>query len=580
MTEKAIKVLQISSNLLCRNGCGFYGNPEWDGFCSLCYKSLHNNAIHITKSHSLDVNHRNFSSGVLSDESPNGRLSPSAIGSPNCVSISTPPSPSPFPRFEKFEEKKRQQVEKRSKTLKSIFKRASTFREKSSSNSLVSASLPISASHALTSLKDQLSFDSLSLAGEEMVSKVMREAEIRDIRRQVHKCVDKINKMNQSLATIEEMSELTHEFYQSMADRFENHALYQGNSNEQIEQFIDITEKHLLSQLSHLFTRILTEEEEKDLDIQKRIKSLNWIMVQHLDVDIDLKNPQTSDLLDKAISEIIEMGSKQVPVEKLECIVNCSKTIFKLLQVNRNEPVSADQFLPALVYVVVKANPPLLHSNIKYITRFSNPRRLMSGEAGYYFTNLCCAVAFIEKLNGESLNVPEEEFQKYLSGEALPPGSLEQSAYLCEPLRLTYSNAAKLKSLIEKQTKFEEDIRELKAKLKIEREETLKKIEPAVKPVTIPKYNIDPDIDISLIPSFLRPRILQERSENSAKEGVLIEIDAESKTENAESAHLIGKVVTNDLENGDGDNVLKIGLDESLSQSRLPEPLKPEVVQN
>ena len=70
----------------------------------------------------------------------------------------------------------------------------------------------------------------------------------------------------------------------------------------------------------------------------------------------------------------------------------------------------ADEFLPALIYVVLKANPSNLKSNLEYIDCFRNPDKMLS-EPGYWYTNLYSAVTFIENVQHDSLTITEDEFE-------------------------------------------------------------------------------------------------------------------------------------------------------------------------
>lgn len=186
----------------------------------------------------------------------------------------------------KFEEKKRQQADK--KSLKSIFKRASTFREYRSTSSHSSTS-----SNSDNNSWQFFSLEKPLMIGEEMLAKLFRDDIVPDINANINKCVDKINRMLQRHASIDELTECIHEFYAAMKNRFQTHPNYKEVQFEQLDQLIDQTENMLLDKLyGPLFARVQSEDEERDLQLQKMIRNLNWIMSNHLDLDINLRHPQ------------------------------------------------------------------------------------------------------------------------------------------------------------------------------------------------------------------------------------------------------------------------------------------------
>ncbi|OKL59964.1 hypothetical protein UA08_04610 [Talaromyces atroroseus] len=151
------------------------------------------------------------------------------------------------------------------------------------------------------------------------------------------------------------------------------------------------------------------EDVERDEILAQKIRIYSWIRPEHLDIPSLGNNGRR--FINLAQQELGKIKNYRAPRDKVICILNCCKVIFGLLKHSKNPDTSADSFIPILIYVVLKANPEHLVSNVQYILRFRNQDKL-GGEAGYYLSSLSGTLQFIETLDRTSLTVSDEEFEK------------------------------------------------------------------------------------------------------------------------------------------------------------------------
>ncbi|KAH8870886.1 Rab5 GDP/GTP exchange factor [Schistosoma japonicum] len=393
--------LQVSS-LSCKNKCGFYGNPSWDGYCSVCYRNAHQKQ------------------SIVRQPSSN-------------ASISTQISDA---------ESKRKLSTGRNTTIKNIFK---VPRDDSRDQ------IQVNPEECLQAEKEFKTF-----------LNTFRASINADVSRHVSKLLEQLEPIRGS--NIDQASMIVQDFYHNLSNRISNNPMYSNLPLKIKESLLNSVERFITTCIYFwAFASPTTDDENVDLKLQEKIRSLHWVSPYLLDSPINPNSPEELTHLDLATFALIKVNTLLASEDKLSQIVQCCRSVFDALKVHyrnytvitqqylcnptnnisqastcdcdmpsRNNDTSttqndvlnsvnkvveeytanADDFLPTLIWVVLSSNPPLIYSNLQFIMRFANQNRLNSGEAGYFFTNLSCAVHFLRNLTHESLSLSEEDFSR------------------------------------------------------------------------------------------------------------------------------------------------------------------------
>ncbi|GAB5592348.1 hypothetical protein Unana1_07248 [Umbelopsis nana] len=182
--------------------------------------------------------------------------------------------------------------------------------------------------------------------------------------------------------TVNEQIKIIQDFLDFIYGKMRECDVWLNVSDKEFENAKEGMEKLVMNRLfQHTFSPNTTDDKERDEILYHKIRIFSWITEEHLDIPVTQHNESFLTFAQSGLIKHVEGDA------------------------------GADKFLPILIYVVLKSNPPKLVSNVQYINRFRNPDQLQS-EGGYYLTNLMGAIAFIESLEAKSLSVTQEEFDR------------------------------------------------------------------------------------------------------------------------------------------------------------------------
>ncbi|KAG5840811.1 hypothetical protein ANANG_G00192610 [Anguilla anguilla] len=178
-----------------------------------------------------------------------------------------------------------------------------------------------------------------------------------------------------------------------------NDAIWQYASEEQLQDAQAAIERSVMNRIFKLaFYPNQDGDVLRDQVLQEHIQRLSKVVTANhkaLQIpEVYLKEaPWPS-----AQSEIRTISAYKTPRDKVQCILRMCSTIMNLLSLANEDSVpGADDFVPVLVFVLIKANPPCLLSTIQYINNFYASR--LSGEECYWWMQFTAAVEFIKTID-------------------------------------------------------------------------------------------------------------------------------------------------------------------------------------
>ncbi|XP_014298112.1 GTPase-activating protein and VPS9 domain-containing protein 1 [Microplitis demolitor] len=204
----------------------------------------------------------------------------------------------------------------------------------------------------------------------------------------------------QKLKMADEKQDLLENFLSKVHDEMDNDPIWQVASENQLDLANMVVERTVMARVYH---NALYPNGDGDIYrdqlLHDHIKKLSKIITPN---HKDLRIPKIYHYecpWPWAQAELAMISAYKTPRDKLQCVFRCTTTIMNLLSMASERGIpAADDLIPVLVYVIIKANPPSLLSTVQYVDSFYGNNRL-EGEDQYWWTQFCSAIEFIKTMD-------------------------------------------------------------------------------------------------------------------------------------------------------------------------------------
>lgn len=197
----------------------------------------------------------------------------------------------------------------------------------------------------------------------------------------------------------DEKTDLVERFMEYLTKSMMHDQIWKEATAAQIEEASLFIERNVMS---HIYTHAIFPNGDGDIHrdriLHEHMAALSAVITpNHKDLRIS-KVYHYECPWPAAQAEIFMINAYKTPKDKLACVLRCSSTIMNLLSLASEKSVpAADDFMPVLIYVLIKANPPNLMSTVQYVNSFYENR--LQGEEQYWWMQFSSAIEFIKTMD-------------------------------------------------------------------------------------------------------------------------------------------------------------------------------------